>query len=103
MVIPTMTTELSVKDERIMKNREVYQWAKKSVKAKSAFDFHITIYSALIIILAIINLSTTLEYLWFKWPLIAWSVVVFLYALRVIIFKNISLFKERMSQKGFSQ
>ncbi|MFT6994962.1 MAG: hypothetical protein ACJA1P_001702, partial [Maribacter sp.] len=52
MVIPNMTAELSVKDESIMKNREVYQWAKKSVKAKSAFDFHITIYSAVIIILA---------------------------------------------------
>ena len=85
---PNKTTELSTKNESIMKNREAYQWTKERAKAKSAFDLHLTIYSAIIILLATINFSTTPEYLWIKWPLIAWSIVVFLYALRVIIFTH---------------
>ncbi len=46
-----------------MENREAYQWAKKRVKAKSAFDVHLTHYSAVIIIMAAINLSISPEYL----------------------------------------
>ena len=85
-----------------MKNREAYQWARKKVQAKSAFDLHIAIYSAVIILLAIINLSTTPEQLWFKWPLVVWGIVVFSYALRLVVFRNISIAKERMAQKRYS-
>lgn len=86
-----------------MKKRETYEWAKKRVKAKSKFDFHVTIYSSAIILTTTINLIATPEYLWFKWPLIIWGMVVFFYALQLIIFKNVSIFKERMNQKEYSQ
>jgi hypothetical protein len=50
------------------------------------------------ILLIIINLITSPQYLWFKWPLIGWSIGVFFHGLSVFVFssKGLSVVKERM-------
>jgi hypothetical protein len=66
-----------------MENPEAYQRAKKRVAAKIGFYRHLTIYIAVCILLIAINLSTSTQYLWVKWPLMGWGIAVLLHALRV--------------------
>lgn len=51
-----------------MENHEVYQRAKKRVEAKIGFYIHLAVYAGVNILLIIINLSTSPQYIWFKWP-----------------------------------
>ncbi|MCB9433218.1 MAG: 2TM domain-containing protein [Ardenticatenaceae bacterium] len=82
-----------------MNNQEAYQRAKKRVTAKVGFYRHLTIYIAVNILLIIINVSTSTEYLWFIWPLMGWGLAVVLHALRVFAFSGESGATERMIEK----
>ncbi len=80
-----------------MENQEVYERAKRRVEAKLGFYWHLGIYLAVNALLVIINLSTSTEYLWFKWPLLGWGIGVFFHGLGVFRFSSgISAMKERM-------
>ena len=65
-----------------MENQEAYQRAKKRAEAKLGFYLHLAVYIVVNILLIIINLSTSAQYLWFKWPLIGWGIGVFFHALQ---------------------
>ena len=82
-----------------MENQEAYQRAKKRVHAKFGFYIHLTVYIAVSILLIIINLSTSSQYLWFKWPLLGWGIGVFFHALGVFVFSGRSVITEQMIQK----
>jgi len=82
-----------------VENQEAYQKAKKRVEAKIGFYIHLAVYVGVNILLIIINLLTSSQYLWFKWPLIGWGIGVFLHALRVFAFSGGSAIKEQMIQK----
>jgi len=82
-----------------MENQETYQRAKKKVEAKYGFYIHLSVYIAVSVLLIIINLSTTPEPLWFKWPLIGWSIGVFFHALGVFVFSGGSTIKDQMIKK----
>lgn len=71
-----------------MENQEAYQRAKKTVEAKFGFYMHLGIYIAVSIVLVIVNLSTSTEYLWFKWPLMGWGIGVLFHALGVFVFSD---------------
>ena len=64
----------------------MYQRAKKRVEAKIGFYIHISIYIAVNTLLLVINLSTSPEYYWFKWPLFGWGIAVFFHALSIFKF-----------------
>ncbi len=49
-----------------MENQEAYQKAKKRVEAKIGFYIHLAVYVGVNILLIIINLITSSQYLWFK-------------------------------------
>lgn len=49
-----------------MENEEAYLRAKKRVEAKIGFYIHLAVYAGVNILLIIINLSTSPEYVWFK-------------------------------------
>ena len=85
--------------EAQVENHEVYQKAKKRVEAKIGFYTHLLVYVGVNILLIAINLITSREYFWFKWPLIGWSVGLFFHALAVFAFSEGSAIKERMIQK----
>ncbi len=82
-----------------MENDEVYQNAKKKVEAKIGFYIHLAVYAGVNILLAIINLVTSSDYLWFKWPLMGWSIGLLFHGLSVFVFNEPSSIKERMIQK----
>ena len=82
-----------------MKNQEAHQRAKKKVEAKIGFYIHLSVYIAVNILLIIINLSTSTEYYWFKWPLIGWGIAVFFHAMGVFVFSGKSAIKEQMIEK----
>ena len=82
-----------------MESQEAYQRAKKRVEAKFRFYIHLTVYIAVSFLLIIINLSTSAEYLWFKWPLIGWGIGVLFHALGVFVFPKKYAFTEKMIEK----
>jgi hypothetical protein len=82
-----------------MDEREAYEKARKRVEAKIGFYIHLGIYVAVNILLVIINLLTSREYLWFKWPLMGWGIGVLFHGLGVFVFSKESSIKERMIRK----
>jgi hypothetical protein len=82
-----------------MENQEAYQRAKRRVEAKIGFFIHLAIYIIVNCLLIIINLSTTSQYLWFKWPLIGWGIGVIFHALGVFIFSGGSIIEEHLIEK----
>ena len=82
-----------------MENQEAYERAKKRVEAKIGFYIHLSVYIAVNILLIIVNISTSPQYLWFKWPLIGWGIGVFSHALGVFVFTSGSAIKEQMIEK----
>jgi len=82
-----------------MENQEAYQRAKKRVEAKIGFYIHLAVYIAVNVLLIVINLSTSTQYFWFKWPLIGWGIAVFFHALGVFVFSGGAAIKERMIEK----
>ena len=82
-----------------MENQEAYERAKKRVEAKIGFYIHLSVYIAVNILLIIVNISTSPQYLWFKWPLIGWGIGVVSHALGVFVFTSGSAIKEQMIEK----
>jgi hypothetical protein len=82
-----------------MENREAYQRAKKRAEAKLGFYIHLAVYIVVNILLIIINITTSTQYLWFKWPLIGWGIGVFFHALGTFVFSAGSVIKEWMIEK----
>lgn len=67
-------------------------------KAKVEFRIHVFTFISVIILLAIINLLTSPEYLWFIWPMLGWGIGIVVHALRVYFSWDESSLKERMIQ-----
>ncbi len=83
-------------EKYVMNNQEAYQRAKKRVEAKFGFYIHLSVYIAVSILLVIINLSTSAEYFWSKWPIAGWGIGLFFHALGVFVFSGGSAIKDRM-------
>ena len=82
-----------------MENQEAYQKAKKRVEARIGFYIHLAVYVVVNMLLIIINLLTSSQYLWFIWPLMGWGIGVFFHGLGVFVFSGGSAVKERMIEK----
>ena len=81
-----------------MNNQKSQQTALKRAKAKVEFRIHLINYIVVNTLLAIINLTLTPEYIWFKWPLLGWGIGIIFHALNVFYSGNTSI-KERMIEK----
>ena len=84
-----------------MENQEAYQRAKKRAEAKIGFYIHLAVYVGVNILLIIINLSTSPQYIWFKWPLLGWGIGLFLHGMSIFVFsgKTFREMKEKMIEK----
>ena len=71
-----------------MGNSEAYERAKKRVEAKIGFYIHLAVYVGVNALLIIINLASSPQYLWFKWPLLGWGIGVFFHGLSVFVFSG---------------
>jgi hypothetical protein len=91
---------LWVGKERIpMEEQEAYLRAKKRVEVKIGFFIHLVVYLGVNTLLIIINIMTSTQYLWFKWPLIGWGIGIIFHALGVFVFSKGLSIKERMIEK----
>ena len=72
-------------------------------KAKVEFRIHVFTFIAVIVLLAIINLLTSPEYLWFIWPMLGWGIGIVVHALRVYFSSGESSLKERMIQNEMNK
>ena len=79
-----------------MNNQETRQRAKKKVEAKIGFRIHLTVYVVVIALLVLINLTTSTEYIWFKWPLMGWGIAVIIHALGIFNSSRKLNIKEQM-------
>jgi hypothetical protein len=82
-----------------MNEQEAYEKARKRVEAKIGFYIHLGIYVGVNILLVVINLLTSREFLWFEFPLIGWGIGVLFHGLGVFVFWRESAIKERMIRK----
>ena len=82
-----------------MENQEGYKKAKKRVEAKIGFYIHFVVYVGVNILLVLINLLTSPQYLWFKWPLMGWGIGLLFHGLGVFVFSKGESIKERMIEK----
>jgi len=64
-----------------MNNQDSQQTTRKMAKVKVEFRIHLINYIAVNTLLAIINLTLTPGYIWFKWPLLGWGIGVIFHAL----------------------
>ena len=87
-----------------MNNQKKYEQAKKRVMAKYGFYTHLSVYVAVNLLLIIINLTTSSEVFWFKYPLMGWGIGLFFHALGV--FLNVgkgTLITEEMIEKEMNK
>jgi hypothetical protein len=84
-----------------LQNQEAYQKAKKRAEAKIGFYIHLAVYVGVNILLMVINLSTSPQYLWFKWPLLGWGIGLFFHGMSIFVFsgKRFEVLKEKMIEK----
>jgi hypothetical protein len=82
-----------------MQDQEAYEKARKKVEAKIGFYIHLAVYLGVNILLIIINLLTSTQYLWFKWPLIGWGIGLLFHAFGVFAFSRGLSFKDRMIER----
>lgn len=84
-----------------MENQEAYKKAKERVEAKMGFYIHLVVYVGVNVLLIVINLATSPQYLWFKWPLLGWGIGLFFHGMSIFVFsgKKIKGIKEKMIEK----
>lgn len=63
--------------------QERYSQAKKRVEEIKGFYGNLISYIAVNIILMVINLLTSPQYLWFFWPMLGWGIGVFFHGMKV--------------------
>ncbi len=71
-----------------MENQEAYEKAKKRVEAKIGFYIHLAVYIGVNVLLIVINLTTSPQYLWFLWPLFGWGIGVFFHGMSIFVFSG---------------
>jgi hypothetical protein len=88
-----------------MSQQEAYERAKKRVESRIGFYIHLAVYVGMNLLLVIINLASSPQYLWFKWPLFGWGIGVFFHGLSVFVFldRRLEAVKERMIEKEISR
>ena len=84
-----------------MENQEAYEKAKKRVEAKVGFYIHLAVYVGVNLLLIVINVATSPQYLWFKWPLLGWGIGLFFHGMSIFVFsgRKFKGIKENMIQK----
>lgn len=75
---------------------DTYERARRRVEAKLGFYIHLFVYLAVNVLLVVLNLMYTPQYLWFLWPLFGWGIGIVFHALGVYVFPSGSPIKERM-------
>lgn len=62
-----------------------YEWARGRAEAKYGFYVHAVVFTAVMVLLIVINLRVSPGTLWFIWPLIGWGIAVALHGAQVFL------------------
>ncbi len=82
-----------------MTDTVAYEAARKRASAKYGFLVHFAIYCAVIFMLAIINLITSSEELWFIWPMLGWGIAIVIHAVAAFLLADQSQILDRMTER----
>lgn len=82
-----------------MEKPDAYKRAKKRAEAKIGFYIHLAVYVVVNVLLLVINLTASPQYLWFKWPLMGWGIGLFFHGMSVFSGRKLRALKERMIEK----
>ncbi len=84
-----------------MEDQAAYQRAKRRAEAKIGFYIHLAVYVGVNVLLVVVNLSTSPQYIWFVWPLFGWGIGLFFHGMSVFVFsgKRFRGIKEKMIQE----
>lgn len=66
-----------------MTQTENYQMARTRAEAQYGFLVHAAIYAGVILLLTLIDLTTSPGVIWFIWPMLGWGIPVALHGARV--------------------
>src|SRR6218665_304279 len=84
--IPILTKQISVMEPEDFNHQSSYHQAQKRVEAIKGFYGNLTSYLVIMAALAILNLVTTPQYLWFLYPAGGWGIGVLFHGLQVFNF-----------------
>lgn len=76
-----------------------YQRARARVEAKLGFYRHAIIYVLVNLLLLVINLLESPEYLWVKWPMLGWGIGLIAHGLGVFSPRWVGTQKEKMIER----
>lgn len=79
-----------------MTQDESYRRARNKVDAKLGFYVHLLIYISVMALLIVINLMSSTDYYWFKWPMMGWGLGVGFHALGAFFFTSGQVIRKRM-------
>lgn len=82
-----------------MSNQTDYDKAKEIVEVKISFLVHLIVYILINALLVFINLSTSRDTLWFKWPMMGWGIGLVIHGIVAFLSPGLSRLKERMIEK----
>ncbi len=76
-----------------------YAKARRRAEAKYAFFMHAAVYAAVMVLLALIDVLTSPETIWFFWPLIGWGFAVALHGARVYLLADKSEVLDALTER----
>ena len=86
-----------------MANNTEYTAARRRAEAKYGFFVHVAVYVAVMVLLVIVNLVTSLGDIWFIWPLIGWGFAVALHGLRVFVLADRNDILDALTERELRQ
>lgn len=82
-----------------MENQKAYERASKKVEVKLGFYRHLSTYAVVMVFLLVVNLMTSSDNLWVKWPALGWGIFVVFHGLNVFFAVKTAGIRERMIEK----
>ena len=98
-----MDTGFQTQWRKAMEQTQAYSSAKKRVEAKMGFYTHLSVYVAVILLLAAINFLTSPGAIWVHWPMLGWGIALVLHGLAVFVFPGRFAVTERMIEKEMNK
>jgi hypothetical protein len=85
--------------EKTVRNPNPFAPARKTGNAKVGFFIHLAVFIAVNALLIFINLATSSDHLWFRWPLLGWGIGIFFHALAVFFLAHRPAPKNGLAQR----
>jgi len=86
-------------DLNVSPEQRQYDRAKSRVEEKLGFVMHLTSYVVVNAFLVAVNLTTSPEYFWAKWPILGWGIGLVLHGVGVFVVGGNSRLKERLIER----